>query len=170
MSVFRPIDALRGAVRRYRKQRAPGGVILMYHHVAQVDADPWCLSVTPENFAQQLNVLRQHTRLISLQQLASAIRTGELVDRSSVITFDDGYADNLHCAKPILERFDVPATVFIVSGRLGEDREFWWDELHQLLMHQELLPPRLDLTLEKDVYSWELGAEREVYEEDGREA
>jgi peptidoglycan/xylan/chitin deacetylase (PgdA/CDA1 family) len=47
------------------------------------------------------------------------------------ITFDDGYADLLANAKPLLERADVPATAFVVAGGLG--RPFWWDELAALL-------------------------------------
>src|SRR5690606_2172259 len=47
-----------------------------------------------------------------------------------VVTFDDGYSDNLHTALPLLERFAVPATVFVVSGRLGT--EPWWDRLARL--------------------------------------
>ena len=48
------------------------------------------------------------------------------------MTFDDGYRDNVHVAKPLLERFEIPATVFVVSAYVDSDRDFWWDELAEL--------------------------------------
>ena len=65
------------------------------------------------------------------------------------VTFDDGYADNLREARPLLERYDVPATVFVTSGQLGGDREFWWDELERLVVHDAPLPARLPETLDR---------------------
>jgi peptidoglycan/xylan/chitin deacetylase (PgdA/CDA1 family) len=52
-----------------------------------------------------------------------------------ILTFDDGYADNLLVAKPHLEAYDVPATVFVSSGFLGGGREFWWDRLERVTVH-----------------------------------
>ena len=46
---------------------------------------------------------------------------------SFVITFDDGYADNLTAALPILREFDCPAAFFICAGAIGSEREFPWD-------------------------------------------
>lgn len=43
------------------------------------------------------------------------------------ITFDDGYADNLHNALPILEEHNVPATIFITAGYVGQNKSFYWD-------------------------------------------
>jgi peptidoglycan/xylan/chitin deacetylase (PgdA/CDA1 family) len=63
------------------------------------------------------------------------------------ITFDDGYVDNLHAAAPLLVRQELPATFFLTSGTLGSDREFWWDELDQLLLQPGALPSRLDMPL-----------------------
>jgi peptidoglycan/xylan/chitin deacetylase (PgdA/CDA1 family) len=45
------------------------------------------------------------------------------------ITFDDGYADNLTTASPILRGAGIPATFFICTGCLGDVRGFWWDRL-----------------------------------------
>jgi peptidoglycan/xylan/chitin deacetylase (PgdA/CDA1 family) len=74
-----------------------------------------------------------------------------------VVTFDDGYADNLWNAKPILEKYDLPATVFVTSGHIGSDREFWWDELDRLLLQGGTLPERLRLSLNGTSYEWEFG-------------
>ena len=53
------------------------------------------------------------------------------------ITFDDGYADNLQVAAPLLAERGLPATFFIVSGTIGSGREFWWDELEGLLLRRD---------------------------------
>jgi len=92
-----------------------------------------------------------------LQQLSQALLDGNLPDRSVVVTFDDGYADNLRNAKPRLERYDVPATVFVSSGYLGHEQEFWWDELDRLLLQPGTLPERFDLVVDGSTYQWELG-------------
>src|SRR5438874_1513544 len=121
------VDTFRRVAWRLKKQFAPRAIILMYHSVAKVDSDPWALRVMPGHFAEHLEVLQKYGHPIRLQQLAQAHRKGNIPDRSLVITFDDGYADNLHNAKPLLERYDIPATVFLTTGLIGCDHEFWWD-------------------------------------------
>ncbi len=66
-----------------------------------------------------------------MAQLVRGLATGNLPARTVAITFDDGYADNLSTALPLLERYEIPASCFVVSGTLG--REFWWDEAVRLL-------------------------------------
>jgi peptidoglycan/xylan/chitin deacetylase (PgdA/CDA1 family) len=109
-------------------------IVLLYHRVARVDSDPWSLCVTPEHFAEHLEVLRKYRR-IRLDQVSPAKWRIGRGDLSVAITFDDGYADNLYAAKPLLERYDTPATFFIATGYVGESREFWWDELERIILH-----------------------------------
>jgi peptidoglycan/xylan/chitin deacetylase (PgdA/CDA1 family) len=132
-------------------------LILLYHRIDKPDSDPWSLAVTPRRFAEHLEVLRRYTRPIRLQQLSQALLYGNnLPDRSVVITFDDGYADNLHNAKPVLERYGVPATFFLASGLIGQKQEFWWDELDRLLLQPGVLPESLSLSVNGSTYRWEL--------------
>ena len=79
-----------------------------------------------------------------------------------MITFDDGYADNLHNAKPLLEHYDIPATVFVVSGYVGHEREFWWDELERLLLQPRTLPESLCLYINGSPSQWQLGESAEI--------
>jgi peptidoglycan/xylan/chitin deacetylase (PgdA/CDA1 family) len=146
------LRTLRKAVRR---RFIPRGIILMYHRVAAGVADPWRLCVSPQNFAEHMDVLRRFYQPVRLNQLASrrAVR-----NRMVAVTFDDGYADNLHAALPILQRNDIPATFFLTSGMLSIEREFWWDELERLLLRRESLPRTLQLTV---------GAESRLFEAGG---
>ena len=77
----------------------------MYHRVIEKDVDPWSLSVTPTNFAEHLMVLKRHAFPIPLKQLVKAHLDHDIPDRGTVVTFDDGYANNLFNAKPLLETF-----------------------------------------------------------------
>jgi peptidoglycan/xylan/chitin deacetylase (PgdA/CDA1 family) len=102
---------------------------------------------------------------MKLQQLSQGLLDGNLLDRSVVITFDDGYVDNLHNAKPTLERYDIPATVFLTTGYIGHGREFWWDELDRLLLQPGTLPKRLSLIIGDSTHRWKLG-KASSYKED----
>lgn len=108
-------------------------MILMYHRIADLESDLWKLAVTPEHFSEHLELLRRSFGVIALRKLVENLRAETLKPNSIVITFDDGYRDNLHTAKPLLESAGLPATVFVASGYVDSERDFWWDELEQLL-------------------------------------
>jgi peptidoglycan/xylan/chitin deacetylase (PgdA/CDA1 family) len=139
--------------KRWRAQ----GLILMYHRVAEADQDPWGLCVTPQHFAEQLEMLKNEAHPMSLRQMTQAHQAGSLPRRAVAITFDDGYADNLYQAKPLLEKYGLPATFFISTGYLGKEREFWWDELEGLLLRPGQLPDRLSLNIQGAIHDWALG-------------
>jgi len=141
----------------FQRRFASRAVILMYHRIADVAVDPWGLCVTPRHFIEQLEVMRRYAHPLSLRQLVQAQREGKIPPHAVVVTFDDGYADNLHQARPLLEHANVPATVFLTSGQIGETSEFWWDELDRLLLQPGALPAQLCLRLEGQEYCWNLG-------------
>lgn len=144
-------------LRRVARRFARTAVVLVYHRVADLISDPWSLSVSPRRFEEHLQILRRHFRPMSLSRLVQALRAGSVPPRSVVLTFDDGYADNLHNAKALLERYSVPATVFVTTGAIGRDREFWWDELDKLLLQPVPLPESISLRLDAQTYRWTLG-------------
>lgn len=131
-------------------------LILIYHRVTEMASDPWMLSVSPHNFAEQLEVIRKHELPISLRGLNAALGERRLRRRSVAVTFDDGYADNLHEAKPLLERYGVPATVFVATGVLDSRRGFWWDALERILLRPGTLPETLCLETGEGTYRREL--------------
>jgi peptidoglycan/xylan/chitin deacetylase (PgdA/CDA1 family) len=150
--------------RRLRNRLAPGGLILMYHRIAE-GPEPWELAVTPRHFAEHLEVIRRLGRPTRLQDLTARIAERRRPYKNIVVTFDDGYADNLHAAKPLLERAGIPATVFVVSEQIGRAREFWWDELTRLWLEPGRLPAVLRIVLPDGPYEADLGEEA-VYSED----
>jgi peptidoglycan/xylan/chitin deacetylase (PgdA/CDA1 family) len=130
----------------------------MYHRVASNVADPWGLCVSAGNFGQHMEVLRRLYRPVPLSQLASR---RDLRNRMVAVTFDDGYADNLHTALPVLERNGIPATFFLTTGVLGGEREFWWDELERLLLCPPQLPRSLHVVLRESSHVFEVGGAAE---------
>jgi peptidoglycan/xylan/chitin deacetylase (PgdA/CDA1 family) len=121
-------------VHRWRTVLHKKTMILVYHRVSEATVDPWALGVSPAHFAQQLQVLTTIANPVSLQDLVGARSDRELPPRPVCITFDDGYADNLYAAKPALEAYRVPGTVFVTPGYLGIQENLWWDELAKLIL------------------------------------
>ena len=125
-------------------------MILVYHRVAEAKVDPWALGVSPAHFAQQLQVLKTIAHPVSLEELVNAKSDHELPPRPVCVTFDDGYADNLYAAKPALETYQVPGTIFITPGYLGVPENLWWDELAKLILDPGSRIDELRLSLNGD--------------------
>jgi len=84
-----------------------------------------------ERFTAQMRLLqRLRFRVIGLDEHVARLRVGTVSPRTVVITIDDGYRDNHAIAYPILRRFGYPATVFMVSGRIGGVND--WDDEGEL--------------------------------------
>ena len=125
-------------------------IILLYHRVVELQSDPQWLCVPPPLFAEQLEALRRLAPFVPLRE----VLTDCAQTRSIAITFDDGYADNLEFAAPIMVEFRAPATVFVAAG--SPDREFWWDELDALLLQDKPLPTELRLEFAGETRTWTL--------------
>lgn len=141
---FRGIERLRKGARRVVDMFRPKAIILLYHRVADLESDPQLLSVRPQHFTAHLQVIREMALPLRLDNAPDCI--GESKNLPGIIvTFDDGYADNLREAKPLLERYEVPATVFVTSGYVGAEREFWQDELERIFLQPNALPDEFEI-------------------------
>lgn len=129
-------------------------IILAYHRIFDPKTDPQLLCVSPHNFEEQLKIIAQNYYPISLQSLQRAIKTNTIPNKSVAITFDDGYVDNLLYAKPLLEKYKIPATVFISTHAINQKKELWWDELERIILLPAALPQKLSLTIDKKEYNW----------------
>lgn len=96
--------------------------ILMYHMISPARAGARFngLRVSPASFERQLRWLRAHDW--SCYTLGEMLALGDAVpEKAVVLTFDDGYADNLHNALPLLEKYDCCATLYLVADRMGRE-------------------------------------------------
>jgi peptidoglycan/xylan/chitin deacetylase (PgdA/CDA1 family) len=96
-------------------------IILTYHNVDAAPAgvgQPW-LYVSPAAFAEQMRLLdKLGFRGVSVTEGLRLLHSRQ-ADRSVIITFDDGYVDNLTHAAPALARHGFSATCYVVSGSIG---------------------------------------------------
>ena len=118
----------RETVLKFRNTVFPTAIILLYHRIAEPEHDIYKLSVSPENFENQLIYLSEKFKIISLSELANSLKSKRLNKDCLIITFDDGYADNLYNALPILEKHGIPATIFVITGKIGDSTPFFWEE------------------------------------------
>lgn len=75
-------------------------------------------------FEQLMRFMAENFAVLPLPEAVDRLVSGELPYRACCITFDDGYADNLTIALPILEKYCLPATVFVATGYLDGGRMF----------------------------------------------
>jgi peptidoglycan/xylan/chitin deacetylase (PgdA/CDA1 family) len=160
---------LRVLQRRLHQRLTQSAIILLYHRVTDLPSDPWSLAVTPRHFAEHLEVLRRYGTPLRLDRYVRDREERRLPRRPIIITFDDGYADNLHEAKPILARYDVPATIFVSTDFVGADREWWWDDLDRFLLQPGRLPASLELVIDGQAHRWDLGGDANYAPEDQRQ-
>jgi peptidoglycan/xylan/chitin deacetylase (PgdA/CDA1 family) len=148
----RPTHLRQRVTSRVRHGATTRTVVLLYHRVAEPHLDPQLLAVSPANFAEQLEVL---------STLGSGLPLGAVLGaRSGVgVTFDDGYADNLAAARTLAAR-ELPATVFVAAGLLGQ--EPWWDTLGRLILASPALPGAVSADVGGERRRWELPEEAAV--------
>lgn len=105
--------------------------VLMYHSISPSDApDPHRLRVHPSSLDRHLRLLRRlGLQGVSLTELLAARQRGAAAGLVA-LTFDDGYADFVRHAVPVLRTHGMTGTVYVVTGRLGGRNE--WDEGPQL--------------------------------------
>ncbi|MFQ5907137.1 MAG: polysaccharide deacetylase family protein, partial [bacterium] len=107
-------------------------VIVMYHSVDD-GSNPYVYPdnvVSAENFESQMEYLSRKKNVISLSELVRDLSSGsDLPRNAAVITFDDGYHSFYSTAHPILRRYGVPSTLFLITGLLGTCEAKWDDRL-----------------------------------------
>jgi peptidoglycan/xylan/chitin deacetylase (PgdA/CDA1 family) len=113
----------------YLRRTATGSqaAILMYHRVSPDGINCLTSSISPDLFEKQIEYLLENFQVISLDNLADLVANRKLWKKMVVITFDDGYKDNFKFAYPILKKYKIPATFFVTTGYINNNKLFWWD-------------------------------------------
>ena len=113
----------------------PRATILMYHILdtprAKRETKYCCL---PERFKKQMAWLAKTRTPVSLDTLLDGLKgKTKLADNAIAVTFDDGFASTFEHAMPVLTRYRIPATMFVVADRIGGDNDW---------MHARGMPQR----------------------------
>jgi len=108
--------------------------IVMYHSI-DPDAKPENrIAVSPATFERQMRFLKvHHYNVLPLESLAVLIKERKKIPSKAIaITFDDGYKDNYIYAFPILKKYNLPATLFIITDEVNRADRLSWDEIKEM--------------------------------------
>jgi len=100
-------------------------LVVAFHRVKNTCADG--LTVSVPLFERYCRFFRDHFKVLPLAELVRRLELGEPLQRELAITFDDGYLDNFEHAAPILWKYSLPATFFVVTRWIGGTVVPWWD-------------------------------------------
>lgn len=117
--------------------------VLAYHRIADA-ADPGLegfasnVSATPDGFATHLDFLARHFQVVGVDDVLACLDAGDdLPERAALVTFDDGYRDNLDRAAPLLAERGMPATLFLTTGPTDGGPALYWDRAAWVVEHAE---------------------------------
>ncbi|NOY60718.1 MAG: polysaccharide deacetylase family protein [Calditrichaeota bacterium] len=107
--------------------------IFVYHRVLP-GASPFAMdAISVDEFQRQIGLLHKFFRVVSLEQAVSEKSRGTVAPNTVCLTFDDGYKDNYDFAFPILNKYHLPATIFLPTDFIGRNRMLWHDRVLTIL-------------------------------------
>ena len=134
-------------IRAARNGVASKGVtVFLYHELgtSSDDAEAWQV-VRRDDFLRQVDFLRRHYRLMSLDQAFEGLADDARGDRpAAVITFDDGHKGLLQHLLPLVQRESIPVAIYLATGHILDQQPFWFDRVVNAL--QSPAPLSLDLS------------------------
>src|SRR3954454_13977229 len=127
---------INGALRTYSRNCL---AVACYHGVVP-DEHPheydYRNTVSVRAFARQMELLTRWHKPVSAADIRDHIEKGtSLPARPVLVTFDDGYRNNLVHAAPVLERYGVPALISVTTGYVASKRLLWCEELRLRVLH-----------------------------------
>jgi CelD/BcsL family acetyltransferase involved in cellulose biosynthesis/peptidoglycan/xylan/chitin deacetylase (PgdA/CDA1 family) len=129
------------------ERRAGASARIVYYHRVNDEQDPFFPSTSPARFEREIAFLARHYHVVSLAEAIRRLNDGGPAEPVVVITFDDGYEDNFRLAVPILERYGLPATLFLATGAIDSRAPLWFERL-ALALRQS---PHASVDVELDV-------------------
>ncbi|MFN0263346.1 polysaccharide deacetylase family protein [Tepidamorphus sp. 3E244] len=126
------------------------GVIFTLHHVVHPSGDAFqpnrLLEISPDFLRKA--ILRIRARgydIVHLGEVAERLKDPKS-GRFCVLTFDDGYRDNLEIAYPVLKELDCPFTVYVATSMPDGTAELWWRVLEIVVASRAHLELKLNGT------------------------
>jgi glycosyltransferase involved in cell wall biosynthesis/peptidoglycan/xylan/chitin deacetylase (PgdA/CDA1 family) len=143
-----------GLADRLKKHKKAGFSILMFHRVVQesdmVFSPNRSMMMSVEHFDFILNYIERKMNPI---KLSDVIRYNsqklDLPPDSIALTFDDGYLDNYTNVFPLLQKYNIPATIFLTTSFISNPNNyFWWDDLEFYFARYNMI--QSDITMHHD--------------------
>lgn len=128
----------------------PAGVIFMLHSVGETCRDDFCPNaawrISAHAFTSLIQVANEFGyRAVSIEEALCSIDNPEYQGPPFyAVTFDDGYADNLHIALPIAKALQIPITVYVTSGFITRTHHAWWHILEDLVKSNQSVRLTID--------------------------
>src|SRR6266404_4647037 len=113
--------------------------VVTFHRVLDPNTHPPYLfdegvvDAAPDEFERHVRTISRYFTPIGIDDLALSMDGASLPRNPILVTFDDGYKDNIEVALPILKRHNVRAVFFIATHYLSRRRMFWWDRVNYIL-------------------------------------
>jgi peptidoglycan/xylan/chitin deacetylase (PgdA/CDA1 family) len=131
----RGVGAIPWSLALARWLRSRSVAIIAYHGVAPEPLQPfyWC-QIDASEFQRQIAFISSEYKVLPLREVVERLGTGKPIpDRCTCLTFDDGFRNVATVAFPIMERYQVPSTVFLITGLVGGEQPAWPDRLYQAM-------------------------------------
>ena len=113
---------------RFERLRTSRFVILCYHGIGE-SGNPLGVAPTRELFEKQMRFLRENYRVVPLDEACREMRGSERSEPGVVITFDDGYRSAYTVAFPILQKYGLPATIYLTVESVETGQVAWYDRI-----------------------------------------
>lgn len=145
------IGVLEGVLRARSRYGSPYLTVLTYHRVFEAPSgypfDRGVIDVGPEAFDAQLKTLKRYFNVVGIDEVVAHFEgVDKLPPNAAVVSFDDGYLDNLEVAAPILKDNGLRGVFFMATRYIQDRRVYWWDRINYLLHHAEPGRGRIELS------------------------
>ena len=134
------------------------GSCLLYHRVtteskfSKSHNPSMSITLPITEFEQQIEHISKNYNCVALPDAVERLAAGTLSNGTIIVTFDDGYRDNLLHALPVLERHGVPATIFVATGLIDGTCIPWWYEQEAILKKLDAV----EISWKGRSFSWKL--------------
>ena len=132
-------------------------VVLMYHRVIKDDDKDFFeypnkgIVVTESQFEEHMKYLSLNYDVVSIEELRIKNESGK---PKIIITFDDGYKDNLKLAFPILKKYNLPAVIYLTTSLIDSPSIVWWYNLWKICLSKNRLSFFKEVEYEYDISTY----------------